>query len=324
MNANRRFLLAAVAAITLCGAAQAQGYPSRSIRMIVPYAAGGAADITARVVAKEMALTLGVPVVVDNRGGANGNIGTDLVAKANPDGYTVLFAASGPIVVNHAMYAKLPYDPLKDLLPVSQATSFQYALVVNATSPLQSLDELVQKAKANPGMLSYGSSGVGGGAHLAGALLERVSNAPMTHVPYRGNAPALADLLGGQLGFTFDTVVTAVPHIAAGNLRAFAVTGPRRSPLLPNVPTMEELGHRGFVVTQFQGLFVPARTDAAIVERLHRAAVAAVKTPDTVKRLQTDGGYEIIGSSPQAFAKLIQDEHAAYGKLIREANIKAD
>lgn len=324
MYANRRFLLTAVAAITLCGAAQAQGYPSRPIRMIVPYAAGGAADITARVVAKEMALTLGVPVVVDNRGGANGNIGTDLVAKANPDGYTVLFAASGPIVVNHAMYAKLPYDPLKDLMPVSQATSFQYALVVSATSPLQSLDQLVQKAKANPGMLSYGSSGVGGGAHLAGALLERVSNAPMTHVPYKGNAPALADLLGGQLGFTFDTVVTAVPQITGGKLRAFAVTGPRRSPLLPNVPTMEELGHRGFVVTQFQGLFVPARTDAAIVERLHRAAVAAVKTPDAVKRLQTEGGYEIIGSSPQAFAKLIQEEHAAYGKLIREANIKAD
>lgn len=321
---NRRLLLAAVTAMALSSAAQAQSYPSKPIRMVVPYAAGGAADITARVIAKEMAQTLGVPVVVDNRGGANGNIGTDLVAKANPDGCTVLFAASGPIVVNHAMYAMLPYDPLKDLLPVSQATSFQYTLVVSGNSPIQSLDQLVQRAKAHPGTLSYGSSGIGGGAHLAGALLERVSSAPMTHVPYKGNAPALADLLGGQLGFTFDTVVTAVPQITGGKLRAFAVTGPRRSPLLPNVPTMEELGHRGFVVTQFQGLFVPAKTDAAIVERLQRAAVAAAKAPDAVKRLQTEGGYEMVGSSPQAFAKLVQDEHTAYGKLIREANIKAD
>lgn len=324
MKMTRRLCLAAITAIALHGATQAQSYPNKPIRMIVPYAAGGAADIAARVIAKEMAQSLGVPVVVDNRGGANGNIGTDAVAKAAPDGYTVLFTASGPIVVNHGMYAKLPYDPLKDLLPVSQSTSYQYVLTVAAGSPIQSLEQLIQRAKSNPGTLSYGSSGIGGGAHLAGALLARMSGTQMTHVPYKGNAPALADLLGGQLAFTFDTVVTAVPQITGGKLRAFAVTGPKRSPLLPGVPTMEELGYSGFVVTQFQGLFVPAKTDAAIIDRLHRAAVAAVQSPDALKRLQTEGGYEVVGSSPQAFAELVQEEHTSYGKLIREAGIKAD
>jgi len=324
MKTTLRLCLAAITAIALHGATHAQSYPSKPIRMIVPYAAGGAADIAARVIAKEMAQSLGAPVVVDNRGGANGNIGTDAVAKAAPDGYTVLFTASGPIVVNHAMYAKLPYDPLKDLLPVSQSTSYQYALTVAAASPIQSLEQLIQRAKTHPGTLSYGSSGIGGGAHLAGAMLARMSGTEMTHVPYKGNAPALADLLGGQLAFTFDTVVTAVPQIAGGKLRAFAVTGPKRSPLLPDVPTMEELGYPGFVVTQFQGLFVPAKTDTAIVERLHQAALAAVKSPDAVKRLQTEGGYEVVGSSPQAFTKLVQDEYVAYGRLIREAGVKAD
>lgn len=324
MTTTRRFWLVALAALALPGAAQAQAYPGRPIRMVVPYAAGGAADITARVIAKEMARSLGVPVVVDNRGGANGNIGTDAVAKAAPDGYTVLFTASGPIVANHALYARLPYDPLKDLLPVSQATSYQYALVVASASPVRSVAQLVEHAKAAPGSASYGSSGMGGGAHLAGAMLARMSGAAMTHVPYKGNAPALADLLGGQLGFTFDTVVTTLPQIAGGKLRALAVSGPARSPLLPGVPTMQELGYQGFAVTQFQGLFVPARTDAAIVERLHQAVVDAIRAPGAARRLQAEGGYELVGSSPQAFARLVQDEYAAYGKLIRELHIQAD
>ncbi|KGG83656.1 tripartite tricarboxylate transporter substrate binding protein [Comamonas thiooxydans] len=324
MKKSSRLWLAAISAIALHGTVQAQTYPGKPIRMVVPYAAGGAADITARVIAKEMAQSLGVPVVVDNRGGANGNIGADAVAKAAPDGYTVLFTASGPIVANHALYAKLPYDPLKDLLPVSQATSYQYALVVATASPIQNLAQLVERAKAAPATATYGSSGIGGGAHLAGAMLARMSGVEMTHVPYKGNAPALADVLGGQLTFTFDTVVTTVPQIAGGKLRALAVSGPARSPLLPRVPTMQELGFKGIAVTQFQGLFVPAKTDAVIVERLHQAVANAVKSPSAARRLQVEGGYELIGSSPQVFAKLVQDEYAAYGKLIRELHIQAD
>lgn len=329
MTFTRRQVLAGTgAALAACalpaGAQSRPAWPAKPIRLIVPYAAGGAADITARVLAKPMGQALGVPVVIDNRGGANGNIGTDAVAKAAPDGDTLLFTASGPIVANHALYASLPYDPLKDLRPVSQATSYQYVLVVAQASPLRDVKQLVQAAKAAPGRVSYGSSGIGGGAHLAGAMLARMAGAEMTHVPYKGNAPALADVLGGQLSCTFDTVVTAAPQIASGKLRPLAVSGPRRSPLLPEVATMQELGFGGFAVTQFQGLFAPAGTDAVIVGRLHRELVAALCLPEVVQRLQTDGGYELVGGTPEQFARLVAQEHAAYGKLIRDAHIRAE
>lgn len=317
-------LLAIAAAAALATQAQAQPYPNKPIRLIVPYAAGGAADITARIVGQKMSQGLGVPVLVDNRGGANGNIGTDMVAKAAPDGYTVLLVASGPIVVNQALYARLPYDPLKDLAPVTELTRYQFALVVPAASPITDLPDLVRRAKAAPGTLSYGSTGIGGGGHLAGEMFARVSGTELTHVPYKGSAPALADLLGGQLSFTFDTVVTAAPQIASGKLRGFAVSGPQRASSLPQLPTMAEAGFKGFDVTQFQGIFVPAKTDPAIVERLRAEAVKALKSPEVVKRLVDDGGYEIVGSSPAEFSRLIQTEAAAYGKLVRQANIKAE
>jgi tripartite-type tricarboxylate transporter receptor subunit TctC len=322
----KRFLavLAIAAAVSVALQAQAQPYPNKAIRLIVPYAAGGAADITARIVGQKMSQGLGVPVLVDNRGGANGNIGTDMVAKAAPDGYTVLLVASGPIVVNQALYARLPYDPLKDLAPVTELTRYQFALVVPAASPITDLPDLVRRAKAAPGTLSYGSTGIGGGGHLAGEMFARVSGTELTHVPYKGSAPALADLLGGQLSFTFDTVVTAAPQIASGKLRGFAVSGPQRASSLPQLPTMAEAGFKGFDVTQFQGIFVPAKTDPAIVERLRAEAVKALKSPEVVKRLVDDGGYEIVGSSPAEFSRLIQTEAAAYGKLVQQANIKAE
>ncbi|MGO4303428.1 MULTISPECIES: Bug family tripartite tricarboxylate transporter substrate binding protein [unclassified Cupriavidus] len=319
-------ILALLGGAVLSGAveAQPQAYPNKPIRMVVPYAAGGAADITARVVGQKMAETLGVPVVVENRGGANGNIGTDAVAKAAPDGYTLLLVASGPIVVNPSLYAKVPYDPIKDLAPVSQITTYQYALVVAKNSPIRNVQDLIRMAKASPGKLSYGSTGIGGGGHLAGELFGTMTGTQLTHVPYKGSAPALADLLGGQLSFTFDTVVTTVPQIAGGKLRAFAVSGTRRAAGLPEVPTMSEIGYKGFDITQFQGLMVPARTDPAIIERLHQAVVQALKSPDVIRRLVTEGGNELVGSSPAEFAKVIRSESAMYAKLIKDANIKAD
>ena len=229
----------AMLALALPGHAHAADkYPSRPVRVIVPYVAGGAADITTRVVAQKLSDRLGASFVVENKPGANGMIGTDFVAKAKPDGYTLLADASGPLVVNPSLYDKVPYDPVKDLVPVSQLTSYQYALVVPAASPLRSLDDLVRTARAQPGKLSYGSAGIGAGGHLAGELLALMSKTELTHVPYKGNAQALADILGGQLSFTFDTIVTAVPHIRSGKLRAFAVSGPTRSSALPDVPTM--------------------------------------------------------------------------------------
>lgn len=311
--------------LMLClGSAWAQTYPAKPIRLVVPYAAGGAADITARVLGQKMSESLGVPVVVDNKPGANGMIGTDAVAKAAPDGYTLLMDASGPLVVNPAMYTKVPYDPVKDLMPISQVTTFQYVLVVPAASPINSLAELVAAAKAKPGALSYGSTGVGGGGHLAGEMLGLMTGTKLTHVPYKGSAPALADLLGGQLSFTFDTVITSVPQVKAGKLRAYAVSGPKRSTSFPQVPTMNELGYKGFDITQFQGLLAPAKTDPAIIARLHQEVVKALKSPEVIQRLETEGGNELVGSSPIEFASQIKSDLALYKKLIKDADIKQE
>ncbi|AZG10614.1 tripartite tricarboxylate transporter substrate binding protein [Pigmentiphaga sp. H8] len=313
----------AMLALALPGhAPAADKYPSRPVRVIVPYVAGGAADITTRVVAQKLSDRLGATFVVENKPGANGMIGTDFVAKAKPDGYTLLADASGPLVVNPSLYEKVPYDPTKDLVPVSQLTSYQYALVVPAASPLRSLDDLIRTARAQPGKLSYGSAGIGAGGHLAGELLALMSKTELTHVPYKGNAQALADILGGQLSFTFDTIVTAVPHVHAGKLRAFAVSGPTRSPALPDVPTMEELGYKGFHITQFQGMLAPAGTDPAIVKILNDAVGAAMREPDVVKRLADEGGYEIVAGSPADFARLITAELDMYRRLIHDANIR--
>jgi tripartite-type tricarboxylate transporter receptor subunit TctC len=319
---RRKILLALALFLACVGAAFAQAYPSRPIRIVVPYAAGGSADITARVLGQKMSQSMGVPIIIDNKGGANGMIGTDVVAKSPPDGYTLLLDASGPLVVNPSLYAKVPYDTLKDFIPVSQITTFQYVMVVPDASPIKSLKDLVAAAKAKPGTISYGSTGIGGGGHLAGELFAIMSGTKLIHVPYKGSAPALADLLAGQLSFTFDTVITSVPLVRAGKLRAYAVSGPHRAKSLPDVPTLNELGYKGFEITQFQGLLAPAKTDSAIVSRLHQEVVKALKSPDVVQRLETDGGNELVGGTPAEFAVQIQSDLALYRKLIADADIK--
>ena len=321
---TKKLFLTAALCLACISSAIAQAWPSKPIKVVVPYPAGGAADITARVLGQKMAESLGVAIVIDNKPGANGMIGTDIVAKAAPDGYTLLLDASGPLVVNPALYAKVPYDTERDLIPISQATTFQYVLVVPAASPITSVPDLVAAAKAKPGTLSYGSTGVGGGGHLAGELLGLMSGTKVTHIPYKGSAPAMADLLGGQLSFTFDPMVTAVPQIRAGKLRAFAVSGPKRAKALPQVPTMDELGYKGFSITQFQGFLAPAHTDAAIITRLHQEVVKAMKSPDVVQRLEIDGGNDLIGNTPAEFAAQIKSDLAMYRKLIKDADIKQE
>jgi tripartite-type tricarboxylate transporter receptor subunit TctC len=318
----RKILLALVAFLTCAGAAFAQAYPSKPIRIVVPYAAGGSADITARVLGQKMSESMGVAIIVENKGGANGMIGTDVVAKSPPDGYTLLLDASGPLVVNPSLYAKVPYDTLKDFMPISQLTTFQYVMVVPDASPIKSLKDLVATAKAKPGTISYGSTGIGGGGHLAGELFALMSGTKLIHVPYKGSAPALADLLAGQLSFTFDTVITSVPLVRAGKLRAYAVSGPHRAKSLPDVPTLNELGYKGFEITQFQGLLAPAKTDPAIIARLHQEVVKALKSPEVVQRLETDGGNELVGGTPAEFAAQLQSDLALYRKLIADADIK--
>ena len=304
--------------------AQTQPYPSRPIKMVVPYPAGGNADITGRVIAKKMGALLNVPVIVENRSGANGMIGTDAVVKAAADGYTLLMAASGPIVINPVLYAKVPYDPVKDLLPISQVLSFQYVLVVPSSSALNSLNEIVQQGKAQPGKLSYGSTGIGGGGHLAGEMFSMLSGAQFNHVPYKGSAPALVDLLGGQLAFTFDTVLTASPLIQDKRLKAFAVSGPKRARSLPGIPTMQEAGFQDFDITQFVGLLAPAGTEPAMIQRLNAVTVQALQDPEVIEALQTKGGTDLVGNSSAAFADLIKRELTMYGALIKRAEIKAE
>ncbi len=318
-------LVAAMALSSLAGICQVQAqtaYPNKPIRMVVPYASGGNADITARLIAKKMSESLGMSILVDNKGGANGMIGTDIVAKAPADGYTLLMVASGPLVINPGLYAKVPYDSLKDFAPISQILTYQYVLVVPTGSPMTSLPALVAKAKAEPGKLSYGSTGIGGGGHLAGELLALMTGTKLTHVPYKGSAPALTDLLGGHLSFTYDTVITSVPQIESKQLLPFAVSGPTRAKSLPQVPTMQELGYKGFDITQFVGLLAPAKTDPAIIARLHQEAVKAVKSAEVVQRLGLEGGNELVGSSPAEFSAQIQRELVLYEKLVKDANIK--
>ena len=299
-------------------------YPDRPIKMIVPYVAGGAADITARLVAQSMSDSMGQPVIVENRPGANGTIGSDMVAKAAPDGYTLLLTASGPLVINPVLYKKVPFDPVKDFAPISMLITYQYVLAVPFQSPIKNITELVTEARAKPKEFSYGSTGIGGGGHLAGELFGLLATAEFTHVPYKGAAPALADLLGGQLSFTFEPLVTGLPMIKAGKLRGFAVSGMKRSKGMPSLPTMSELGFKGFNITQFQGLLAPAGTDPAIIRRLNVEAVKALKSTAVIRRLVDEGGNEIVGGSPTEFTQQIQSDLRLYGKLITDAHINAD
>ncbi len=324
MKSKLTLSIAACALAAWTGASAQQPYPNKPVKVIVPYVAGGAADITARTISQKLADGLGQPFVVENRPGANGGVGAEVVAKAPADGYTLLIAASGPIVINPVLYRKIAYDPLTDFAPVSQITRFQYAIVVREASPIRSLQDLIAAAKANPGTLSYGSTGIGGGGHLAGVLFEQLSGTKLIHVPYKGGAAVWSDLLGGQLSFTFEALVTAAPMMKAGKLRAFASTGGQRSSTLPQLPTLAEMGFTGYDITQFQGMFAPAKTDPAIIDKLHRELQKIGKAPDVVKRLGEDGGNELIMNSPAEFANLIRSELQMYGKLIKDAGITAD
>jgi len=300
-----------------------EDYPSRPVRIVVPYAAGGNADIFGRTLAQKLSEAFKQSFLVENRPGANGGIGTDFVAKAAPDGSTLLATASGPIVVNPLLYAKVPYDPLRDFAPVAQCAVYQYVLVTLASSPIRSIADLVAAARAKPGAVSYGSTGVGGGNHLAGELLALSTGTQLTHVPYKGSALALSDLLGGQLSFMFDTVITSVPHIRSGKLRAFAVSSAKRASSLPEVPTMQEAGIKDFDISQWNGILAPAGTPRSIVSRLNAEIVRAMHAPDVRERIGMQGGNEIVTGTPEAFAALIRSDLRMYAKLIKDAKIPA-
>jgi tripartite-type tricarboxylate transporter receptor subunit TctC len=323
MKRQRNILMLSTLALALLASpAFAQTYPSKPVRLIVPYVAGGAADIFGRSIGQKLSEALKQNFVVENRPGANGGIGTEFVARSAPDGYTLLATASGPITVNPVLYASVPYDVVKDFAPVAQATVYQYVMVVIKESPIRSLKDLTDAAKAAPGSVSFGSTGIGGGNHLAGELLALMTATKLNHVPYKGSAAALTDLLGGHLSFMFDTVITSVPHIQAGSLRAFAVSSRKRASSLPDVPTMEELGLPGFDISQWQGVLAPISTPRAIIDQLNAEIRKALQAPDIRERLITQGGNEIVTGSPEDLATLIQSDLKAYAKLIKDAGIQ--
>jgi tripartite-type tricarboxylate transporter receptor subunit TctC len=315
-----RLLAAAFLFATL---AYAQPYPAKPIHLIVPFPPGGGNDTVARAIAQQIGPDLGQPVVIDNKPGAGGAVGAELAAKAPPDGYTLFLAGVGSHVVNPNVHAKLAYDPVKDFAPVTLIASAPSVLVVNPAVPAHSVAELTAYARANPGKLNYASNGAGSAAQLAAAMYESMAGVKMVHVPYKGIAPAMTDLLSGEVQLMFGTVVALVPHIEAGKLRPLAVTSRKRSALLPNVPTMAESGLPDYEAGSWYGIMAPAGTPREIIDRLHAAIVKALAQPDVAKRLAAEGAV-VIGSTPAEFAAHLKRELARVGKVVRAAGIRAE
>ncbi|MGB3070627.1 MAG: tripartite tricarboxylate transporter substrate binding protein [Ottowia sp.] len=313
-----RTLLKCMASLTLISAfapALADNFPVRPLKIVVPFPAGGGSDIVARLLAKGMQANLGQPVLIENKGGAGTVIGTEAVAKSPGDGYTMLWMAT-PFYINATLVKKLPYDTLKDLTPVVDIVSGPLALVVNPSSPWKTLGDLVNAAKQAPGKLSYGSSGSGGSPHIATEMLAVAAGAKFTHVPYRGSAPAMNDLLAGQTQFQLDTITLLKPHIDAGKLRALAITGKKRDASLPNVPTIAESGYAGFEALSSMSLAVPSSTPADVVKKLNAAAMHALADKETRESLNSRG-WDIIGNSADEAKERLTSEIERWGKAVR-------
>jgi tripartite-type tricarboxylate transporter receptor subunit TctC len=303
--------------------AYAQQYPAKPVRLVMPYPAGGSTDTVGRLVAERLTASLGEQVLVDNRPGASAQIGTEAVAKAPPDGYTLLMATSTN-AINRAINPKLPYDFPRDFAPVALVAKAAQLLVIHPSIPARSVREFIAFAKTRPGQLSYSSSGTGTSGHLAMEAFAREAKLSMVHVPYKGNAPALNDLLGGHVAAGFVNVVSVVPHIRAKRLTALAVSSAQRSALAPDVPTLAELGYPGFDVTAWFGIMAPAGTPAAIVTRLNQEIVAILRTPQVEERLLGFGVDRARIESPKAFADFLQADIARWTKLTKEIGLKAE
>jgi len=314
----KRALAGAAGAFAL--AAAAQSFPTRPIAMVVPFAAGGNNDVSGRIIAQEMGKGLGQPVVVENKTGAGGAIGATFVAKAKPDGYTVGFLSSGPLAGNASLYKSLPYDSLKDFVPVARTTTSPSVLVVHPSVPANTLKEFVDYLKAHPKKVNYGTSGTGSSPHLSGVLFEQMAGVEMTVVPYRGGNQVNADLLSGQIQASFSPILEVVPHIQAGKLKAIAVTSAKRSPLLPQVPAIAEM-LPGYEVITWNGIVAPAGTPPEVVARLNAEAVKVVNAPE-VKAQLLQLGLEAAPSTPAEFGAYIKSEIANFARLVKLAGVE--
>jgi tripartite-type tricarboxylate transporter receptor subunit TctC len=298
-------------------------YPARPIRLLIPFPAGGAADLIGRTIGEKLAAELGQPVVMDNRPGAGGVLATELLAKAEPDGYTVLVGMAGPIAISPSLNKNLPYNVGRDLLPITRVSEVLNVMVVNASSGVAGVTEFIHWAKQRPRDVRFGSSGTGQPDHLAGEFFQRLAGLNMTHVPYKGGGPALVDLVAGQIQVMFSTYIVAAPHVKSGRLRALAVITPQRQPLLPDLQTVAE-SVPGFGLNNWNGIFAPAKTPRDIANRLFLEINRALKAPD-LKERQNALGIEPVGSeSSEDFAKFVGAETERWGKIIRDANIKIE
>jgi tripartite-type tricarboxylate transporter receptor subunit TctC len=303
--------------------AHGQAYPSRPIRLVVPFPAGGPLDAAARDIGNRLTEAWGQPVVVDNRPGAGGNIGADLVAKSLPDGYTLLMGALSTHAVNVSLFDKLTFDPVKDFAPITLVAVTPNVLVVNPAAPAHNVKELVAYARANPGKLSFASGSNGSAGHLAGELFKMTAGVDMIHVPYKGAAPAMQALLGGQVNLMFDNLASAMPQVKAGKLRALAVTTAHRSALVPELPTMAESGVSGFDIYTWYGLLAPAGTPKAIVDKLQGEVTKILRAPEMKERLNGQGA-EPAPTTPEQFAGLIRSEIPKYAKIVKDSGAKVD
>ncbi|MBI4190333.1 MAG: tripartite tricarboxylate transporter substrate binding protein [Betaproteobacteria bacterium] len=321
-NAMKRLICLLVATLAAQGAALAQTFPSKSIRFIAAFPAGGPSDIVSRAVGKRMSEVLGQPVVIENRAGAGGNIGAEVVAKSAPDGYTVLLGGSY-LTIAPSLYLKLPYDPEKDFAPIGLIVSNQYVLVTHPAVPARNVKELIRLAKSKPGQLNYGSAGIGSPPHLAGELLKTMAGINAGHIPYKGATPALVDLIGGHIDYYFGGISGALPHVKTGKIRALAVTSSRRSSQLPEVPTVAESALPGYDITTWFGLLAAAGTPRDIVKKLNGVIVSIVNEPE-LKNYLIGQGVEPVTNTPEQFSVYIRSEISKFAKIVKAAGIKPE
>jgi tripartite-type tricarboxylate transporter receptor subunit TctC len=320
-------ILIALVAITAATAgvqhASAQNYPDRPVRVVVNFPPGGSTDFSARILAQYMPRGLGQTLVIDNRGGAGGNIGADIAAKSPPDGYTLLVSPEGPITIALGLYPKLPYNPLRDLAPITQLIKYANVLVINPTLKINSTKDLLAAAKAQPGKLSYAHPGIGTNPHLGAELFKQMAGVDMVGVSYKGGGPAIVAVIGNEAQLSFATAPSSIPHVKSGRLRALAVTSGQRSAALPDLPTISESGVPGYDVVGWVGLFAPTKTPAKIIARLHDEAVKVMAMPE-VKETVLTSGSETVGNTAAALAKIIQDENTMWSKIIKAVGVKVE
>ncbi|WP_348682550.1 Bug family tripartite tricarboxylate transporter substrate binding protein [Acidovorax soli] len=326
--AGRRQALAVLASLAagtaaLPGAALAQAYPTKPISIVVPFSAGGTTDILARLVGQYLSTELGQPVVVENKAGAGGNIGGQYAAKAAADGYTLFMGTVGTHAINASLYKKMPFDPIKDFAPLTRVANVPNLLVVNPKQPFKTVPEMIAYAKANPGKINFGSPGNGASPHLSGELFKSLAKVDLTHIPYKGSAPAVTDLLGNQIAIMFDNMPSVIPHVRSGKLRAIAITTSKRSAELPDVPTIAEAGVPGYEAMSWFGMFAPAATPKPVLDKLTGALAKVLANPEVKKKIADQGG-EPVNETPAQFATFIKSESAKWGKVVKESGASLD